>query len=646
MLKMTLLLVSVFICLLVVVLVVTQSRIGQQNIVDNTAVVSESPDAETLVLLLHAFTKSGDSMNAVKAVVQEHYKLSGVDFIQPDMPLGTLSVASNTDIIAELVDAIDEAWNKRLSEGRAYKRIVLVGHSFGSLLARKLYVVVNGEPDEIDFETELYRSFGVDVVSEDAERRGKKTGVNSEFYRPWSKSVERIVLFAGMNRGWSISHHMSIPRAISHQLGVGLAYIIEIFSGHAPNIMSIRRGAPFITQLRLQWLAMERMLSGEGAGNANDTGKAALTIQMLGSVDDLVSPEDNMDLVTGAHFVYLDVPYSGHSTVINLLDKENPDQAAARRCVFQEALSMPADTKTSDDSFYSKLEPDPTVTDVIFIVHGIRDLGHWTAKIGRKVFDLSKEINESEESKEINIATETSSYGYFPMLSFLIPGARQEKVHWLMDRYTEAKARYPEASFHYIGHSHGTYLLAKALEDYRSVNFKHVVFAGSVVRQKYEWDKYLASGRIKKVQNFVATADWVVGIFPKAFQSLRLQDLGSAGHDGFEKAHNTDNVFQPKKFVIGGHGAALQEDMWKLIANFILKGEYQDPPDGLVNESQSLWVVVPSYVAPVILIGIVLLACWGGIYLLGLSPQKVQEWKKTLLVLGYLGAIWLVITKV
>ena len=44
------------------------------------------------------------------------------------------------------------------------------------------------------------------------------------------------------------------------------------------------------------------------------------------------------------------------------------------------------------------------------------------------------------------------------MLSFLRPGVRQEKVEWLMDRYTEAKAMYPKAKFHFVGHSHGTYL--------------------------------------------------------------------------------------------------------------------------------------------------------------------------------------------
>ena len=50
------------------------------------------------------------------------------------------------------------------------------------------------------------------------------------------------------------------------------------------------------------------------------------------------------------------------------------------------------------------------------------------------------------------------------MLPFLLSAYRRKNVEWLMDRYTEVVARYPNATVSYIGHSNGTYLLAKALE--------------------------------------------------------------------------------------------------------------------------------------------------------------------------------------
>jgi hypothetical protein len=45
--------------------------------------------------------------------------------------------------------------------------------------------------------------------------------------------------------------------------------------------------------------------------------------QLLGSVDDFVAPQDNVDLVSGGDFIFLDVPYSGHSNVIELHDNQH-----------------------------------------------------------------------------------------------------------------------------------------------------------------------------------------------------------------------------------------------------------------------------------------------------------------------------------
>ncbi len=64
---------------------------------------------------------------------------------------------------------------------------------------------------------------------------------------------------------------------------------------------------------------------------------------------------------------------------------------------------------------------------------------------------------------------------------------RRSKVEWLMDQYTENLALYPNADFSFVGHSNGTYLLAKALLEYPACKFKNVVFAGSVVNKNYDW---------------------------------------------------------------------------------------------------------------------------------------------------------------
>jgi alpha-beta hydrolase superfamily lysophospholipase len=108
------------------------------------------------------------------------------------------------------------------------------------------------------------------------------------------------------------------------------------------------------------------------------------------------------------------------------------------------------------------------------------------------------------------------------LLPFLLPWARRKKVEWLMDQYTESKAKYPEAEFSYVGHSNGPYLLAGALRDYRCCRFKNVVFAGSVVHTDYDWSEFLGSQpqRVKVILNYVATSDAVVAFFPKAMELL------------------------------------------------------------------------------------------------------------------------------
>ena len=50
---------------------------------------------------------------------------------------------------------------------------------------------------------------------------------------------------------------------------------------------------------------------------------------MLGSIDDIVSPEDQIDLETGGNFVYLGVRYSGHADIIQM-GSVDADEFAAK----------------------------------------------------------------------------------------------------------------------------------------------------------------------------------------------------------------------------------------------------------------------------------------------------------------------------
>jgi pimeloyl-ACP methyl ester carboxylesterase len=661
-----------------------------------------------LVVLVHGFGGSPEAMSDVVAVIlrarldcdvfiYRHYH----SFLSFDDPI---------DVVLDLKAKVD-----RLLSDRGYREVVLVGYSMGALLVRKLYVCACGENSDAPFEPQL-------------------TGACSTA-APWASRVTRIVLLAGINRGWTIDHHASIPRAVLSWAGVligntiwAVRYLLSKvtarISPRPPLVFTIRHGATFITQLRIQWLSMQRH-----AGKKQGVGKA-LTAQLLGTVDDLVSPEDNIDLVTGADFVYLEIPYSGHFNVVQMRGQPG---GRARAAVLHNALSF-NDTQLRSLSVpltdITPASPDSTVGRVVFVIHGIRDLGYWTRKIAGRVktrarlgFNLRwmssvKDVNEmpaeakalvivadlenrlhfrifdhsgsmvvdtdetrlsgragqvEELTKQLagllphaltvddqdrlvsavtsivgynQVASITSSYGYFPMLPFLLPTRRRAKVEWLMDEYTEALARYPKANFYYVGHSNGTYLLARALEDYSSVHFDRVVFAGSVVRRRYDWARFMRPNRntqVNSVLNYVATRDWVVAIFPKAIQTLKLQDLGSAGHDGFGGPGAGTFVHQIE-YVQGSHGAALAEDYWDEIADFINDGTV--PQQQVVpgyQSSRNPLIVLLGWFAPLVwvLIGLTVFAFGRCIY------YWIQgDVPRTFALLAYAWLCWKILTRV
>ncbi len=527
-------------------------------------------------------------------------KLPDAHILLPEMPLHAFSTSNANSVVSDVLDKMDETWNAATQAGVSPK-VIIVGHSTGSLIAKKVYICACGENRAAPFEKEI------------------KNGSQ----RDWAGNVERLVLLAGMARGWTVNHHLNTSTSILIRIGVLLGFFYRIV-GVTPLGFQTKRGAPFVTQIRLQWLSMIN-------ANKGDIGKA-MVIQLLGTIDDLIPPDDNVDLVTGSSFIYLDVPNSGHVDVLQMNDKPAD---LMRKKVFIDALTLDKGSLLKDQTVAAdtSIIQDATVTDVVFVVHGIRDTGYWTQKIARRV----KKLGEQDKSQKF--ATETSTYGYFPMLPFLLYNQRRSKVEWFMEQYTENKASYPNARFSFVGHSNGTYLLAKALREYPACRFKHVVFAGSVVSMMYDWTTLINDARIKKVYNFVAASDWVVGMFPKAFQRLGLQDIGSGGYDGFK---NLEDKYQ-LKFIRGGHGAALDEQYWNEIARFIVKGEFDATPSPvLAPQKRSMLMNVLGWLAPIPLLAIVGALIWGGYFLFNHFGDPMYKYGSVGL---YAFTIWRIVTR-
>jgi len=109
-----------------------------------------------------------------------------------------------------------------------------------------------------------------------------------------------------------------------------------------------------------------------------------------------------------------------------------------------------------------------------------------------------------------------------------------------------------------------------------------VVFAGSVVRSNYEWNERIQSGQVERVLNFEATTDWVVAFFPRFFDFYNLQDLGGAGHVGFNDASKEGPVYSIK-YAIGAHSAGKHEALWDDIAEFVLADKDAKLPPKLMQ---------------------------------------------------------------
>jgi pimeloyl-ACP methyl ester carboxylesterase len=288
------------------------------------------------------------------------------------------------------------------------------------------------------------------------------------------------------------------------------------------------------------------------------------------------------------------------------------------------------------------------VTDIAFVIHGIRDLGYWTQKVAWR-------ISEYGVAAGRNFAWLTRSYGYFPMWPFLFPARRREHVEWLVDQILEMKSRYPRAIMHYCGHSNGTYLLARALEDHPFLQFEHVVFAGSVVRDTYPWKEMIARGQVAGVVNYVATADLVVGWFPKLFQWLpfvrKLNDIGGGGFDGFadlSTLQGTAESFSKERpalqvtYVSGGHSAAIGEHSWGDIARAIVDGKVERPAPPLFQQQQIGWIAALSR-KPIVVWVILLLLLYGILCLtLWINPihfaRGFEHWINCLK--GWKGIAW------
>jgi len=549
----------------------------------------ENADAPpVLVVILHGWRSSPEKIGDVVRASREALgrddtgRRHRVDTFVPLLPYHrALSTKRAVDIVREIVRAID----RLVAEEPAYERIILAGHSMGATIARRVFLVAAGNP----------HGFRAEDHFRDAQPRA------------WAAKVERIVLLAAFNRGWQISPRLSWKYSIGLNI-CGLLGHLAPRSGWVPTIFDIRLGAPFMVQTRLHWLAYRRQCLPAGAGNGNDaslpganrpgaTLPEPILIQLIGSRDDLISPFDQVDIAVDGNslgnrtYFLIQFNETDHMSAIHFTGSGSQAAvASARKHRFVHALTDTredlAKIASDPDLLIDEIDkPDETVEQTVFVIHGIRDDGFWTHRVAEKVRALTR--------RPTVFRAWTPTYGYFAMLPFILPWIRRQKVEWFMDQYVGAVAQYPRSKFHYVGHSNGTYLAARGLQDYPACVFDHVLFAGSVVRCSYDWLSLVENRRVVRMLNVVASADWVVALLPKSLEWFKKFDLGGAGFDGFDQAGPQaapHPALAQREFVQGSHGAGIAEGQWENIARFVVHGHVPaDNAPGFVGQ-QTRWL--------------------------------------------------------
>jgi alpha-beta hydrolase superfamily lysophospholipase len=506
-------------------------------------------DSRDLLVFIHGYAIVEPALRRIREVADD--VLPNTDLLMPAYPA---TVTANSDprwVAAKLQKLIRTTIEERSRkpDGREYERVILVGNSIGALLLRKILTYALG------------RHEGHPLIEEAKQDDGS-----------WVKKVDRVVLLAGMNRGWSLQ---SKPKDMP--LRRYLAYRFWIAVGRLPFwtalLKSVERGRPFVADLRIQWLTLAR------------TRPELLppVFQALGDRDDLVHMGDNTDLQATPKFTFVPVDETGHldflyfkedvvgprrRELIAMLLREDVETLHAKYRARTQALAAESHVPTSGAA---KAAPQ---RNVVFLIHGIRTNADWCESVKSEITKIDQDA-----------ICESSSYGFFPMLPFLLFNRRKAKVRWFMDRYTEQMAQVPNATFNFVGHSNGTYLLAEGLRDYQTLRVNRAVFMGSVVPSTYNWPLYFSQGRIRGLRNDRASADFIVAVFPGFFQQLGqvlpfkwARDIGDGGFRGFDR-RPAQGVVQ-KNYIRGGHSAALAwNENHATVARFLFDGGTGPPGD-------------------------------------------------------------------
>jgi hypothetical protein len=390
----------------------------------------------------------------------------------------------------------------------AYKSVTLIGHSIGGMLARRAYLEAAGAfPDH---------------------RAPPES---------WANKVDRILLFASVNRGVQ-------PTRTPWRWGVPANWLLRTLPHPHLVFEDIVVGSDFIADVRIAWIRHFGELYGQ-SDNSSGIGPPHV-VQFWGTRDSLVTESDNADLEAFSGPVIERVTGAQHGN-LNRLEAAFTDDPESRWALFRKHIF---------EAGPLAIPPAKLPRRVLFIVRGIRDSSgsDWVRDLRRRALKAYD-------------AVEDPDYGYFTAAHFALRPLRAKNIPMFRDLYAQCLAENPRTTFDFIGHSNGTYILGYSLLSTPSMHFRNVVLVAPVLPTEFDWNRLFLRGQVVNVRYDAASWDWPVGILCPLLRAVGFRDVGPSGVVLFGEGTMVGARLGKVSWYDGGHSAALRVDRQKGIDN-------------------------------------------------------------------------------
>lgn len=289
------------------------------------------PARKTLVVLVPNYWGDPASLEPLKNAIESDAGFAAFEWLPFAYKEPFWSNKSLETVAQNLADTIDS--HVHLVGSEAIERIILLGHSMGSVVLRRALLNASG------------------------------FGAQPGMTQAWARLVERLILIGAFGRGLD-------PDRLPLATRTYLKPIIALGSLMRIGLMrrDILAGSDFISRLRVDWITYNK---------TPDIESRQVVMHLLGSDDAFIKREDVIDLEQFPNATHIGIPNATHGDVI----EPRPETINQLKRAFVE---QPAANRGKADGKKAQK--------IIFLLHGIRDSRDCFKRVAECLGNLKQDI--------------------------------------------------------------------------------------------------------------------------------------------------------------------------------------------------------------------------------------------------------------